>query len=65
MDDYLTLMKEVAEYIGRKLDYSAYIQSSLENETNTGIPVPSRPIGVEADGELSSDHKFIWGDNKA
>ena len=30
MDDYSALMKEVANNIGRKFDYGAYIQRSLE-----------------------------------
>ena len=64
MDDYLALMKEVANNIGRKFDYGAYIQRSLENELKTSIPVPSRPIGVEADGSLPGDQKFIWVNNK-
>ena len=59
MDDYSELMKEVANYIGRKFDYGAYIQRSLENELKTIIPVLSRPIGVEAEGSLSGDQKFI------
>ena len=65
MDDYSELMKEVAEYIGHKFEYSAYIQRSLENEMKTSIPVPSRPIAVETDGALSSDQKLIWGNNRA
>ena len=64
MDDYSASMKEVANYIGRKFDYGSYIQISLENELKTSIPVPSRPIGVEAYGSLSVDHKFIWVNNK-
>ena len=64
MDDYLALTKEVANYIGRKFDYGAYIQRSLENDLKTSIPVTSRPIGVEADGSLPGDQKFIWVNNK-
>ena len=64
MDDYSASMKEVANYIGRKFNYGAYIQRSLENELNTRIPVPSRPIGVEAYRSLSIDQKFIWVSNK-
>ena len=64
MDDYSASMKEVANYIGRKFDYGAYIQRSLENELKTSIPVPSRPIGVEAYRSLSVDQKFIWVSNK-
>ena len=65
MDDYSELMKEVSEYVGHKFDYGVYIQRSLENDMKNGIPVPSRPIGVEADGALSGDQKLIWGNNKA
>ena len=59
-DDYSTSTKEVDEYIGRKFDYGADIQRSLENEMKTGVPVPSREIGTEADGSLSGNQKFIW-----
>ena len=52
MYHYSELTKEVAEYIGRKFYYGAYIQRSLENKTKAGIPVPSRPIKVETDGSL-------------
>ena len=65
MDNYSELMKEVAEYIGHKFDYGAYIQQTLENEMKTGIPVPSRPIGVESYEALSGDQKLIWVNNKA
>ena len=59
MEYYLALMKEVANNIGCKFDYGAYIQRSLENELKTSILVPSRPIGVEAYEALSGDQKFI------
>ena len=64
MDDYSASMKEVANYIGRKFHYGAYIQRSLENELKTSIPVSSRLIRVEACGSLSVDQKFIWVNNK-
>ena len=47
----------------RKFDYGADIQSSLEKETKTGIPVPSITIRMEADRSLSGDQEFIWGNN--
>ena len=64
MDEYSASMKEIANYIGRKFDYGAYIQRSLENELKTSIPVPSRPTGVEAYRSLSVDQQFIWVNNK-
>ena len=59
MDDYSALMREVANNIGRKFDYGAYTQRSLENELKTIIPVLSRPIRVEAEGSMYGDQKFI------
>ena len=64
MDEYSASMKEVANYIGRKFDYGAYIQRSLENKLKTSIPVPSRPTGVESYGSLSVDQQFTWVNNK-
>ena len=59
-ETYLTSMKEVSECICRKFDYGADIQRSLKNNKKTKIPLPSRPIGTEADGSLSLDQNFIW-----
>ena len=64
-DNYSTSIKEVADYIVRKLDYGTDIRRSLENKMNTGTPVTSRTIRTEADRALYGDHKFIWGNNIA
>ena len=53
-------MKEVVEYIGRKLIFGSDIHRFLKNKMDNGVPSPTMLIGTGGGGELSSNQKFVW-----
>ena len=58
-DEYSTLMKEFAEYIGRKFNYGEDIQWSFKNEMKTVVSDLTRMTGTRDYRELSRDQKFV------
>ena len=64
-DEYSTFMKEVLEYIRRKLIYGAYIKRYLKSEMNTRVPmgttenypVISFVLGKKDDGVCQARNK--------